>query len=77
MHIINQMIEIGILDLTNIPETGIVVYDAEKVKMETIQQLPLPVGVSFAIPVFGDIRDSIAILSEEDLNKAGWYRKSE
>ncbi len=70
------MTGVKVLDLSNPPERGIIVFNHNEVDSDTLRAAlkDLPSGVKWCCAV-NDVDNALAILSEEDLNKAGWYRK--
>ena len=68
------MITVHVLDLTNPPEKGVIVYNSELDPESVSRGLTgLPPGLTWMIPV-DDVNNAIAVLDEEDLKKAGWVR---
>ncbi len=70
------MTGVKVLDLDNLPEHGVLLVNREEMSEATVRALlqECPSGIHWAFYV-EDIDNALAILSEEDLNKAGWFKR--
>jgi len=71
-----ELVSVGILDLDNLPEYGVVLYNHFQIDGETLAKAltGLPDGIKRMIPVDDVTQPLVNIVSDEELNRAGWYR---
>lgn len=66
-----------IIDTSQIKSHSVILYDAERISRAGIHNIRVPREVRGvkAIPVRGSVENAVQILSEEEMNRAGWFRQ--
>lgn len=68
-----------IIDTSQIKSYSVILYDTERITKASISNIRVPRaerGVR-VIPVRGSVENALQVLTDEEMNRAGWFRKEE